>query len=91
MSEIKLSDNINEYGILILSKRDAIEFDYLLRLKGSDCIKYAAMSIKGARLTYVSNLAKALKVDIPKNLPDRSEVLPIDKGIEMLKSVMRLR
>lgn len=86
-----LSDKINDHGVLILSKRDAKEFNYLLKIKGSDSIKIAVRSVKGNRLTYVSNLAKILKVDIPNDLPDPSEVIPIEQGLEMLKSVMRMR
>ena len=86
-----LADKVNDHGVLILSKRDAIEFDYLLKIKGSAAIKYAAKSIKGNRFAYVSNLAKILQVDIPKDLPDPSKVIPIEQGLAMLKHVMRMR
>lgn len=86
-----LNNNINDHGVLILSKRDAIEFDYLLKIKGSASIKYAVKSIEGNRLAYVSNLAKILKVDIPKDLPDPEKVIPIEQGLDMLRSVMRMR
>ncbi|MGO3683473.1 MAG: hypothetical protein ACTJGV_02005 [Proteus vulgaris] len=91
MSKDNLSDKVNDHGVLILSKRDAIEFNYLLEIKGSASIKYAVKSIKGNRFAYVSNLAKILKVDIPKDLPDPSQVIPIEQGLAMLKSVMRMR
>lgn len=78
------SDNLNEYGVLILSDRDRIEFDFILENRGADWVRYAVNNLVGNRKPYVSNIAKLAKIDIPANLPDKQKVISIEKGFEIL-------
>lgn len=84
-------DSKNEFGVLILSERDKKEFDYILKTRGADWVKYAVSHLIGNRKPYVSNLAKIMKLDIPPDLPDKGNTLAIDEGLARLSKVIRLR
>lgn len=81
--------NINEYGVLILSDRDRIEFDYILTVRGEKWVKYAIENLVGNRRPYVSNIAKIAMLDIPKNLPDKEKVISIEEGLKMLEKALK--
>ena len=85
-----IQQNLNELGVIILTDRDRIEFNYLLKVRGERAIRLAITKLNGKR-PYVSNMAKILKVDVPKDLPDPDKVLPIEKGLGMLAQVIRVR
>ncbi len=48
MSENTKAENLNEYGVLILSDRDRKEFDYILKIRGADWIRYAVKNLMGS-------------------------------------------
>ena len=60
----------NEAGVLILSDRDRIEYNYMLKIRGEQAIRWAITQLPGNRKPYVSNIAKILMLEIPENLPD---------------------
>lgn len=82
--------NLNELGVIILTDRDRIEFNYLLKVRGETAIRLAITKLNGKR-PYISNIAKILKVEVPKDLPDPDKVVPIEKGLEMIAQVIRIR
>ena len=86
-----IDENKNEYGVLILSDRDRIEFDYILKIRGSDWVHYAIKNLIGNRKPYVSNIAKIAQIEIPKNLSDPEKIISIDQGLEMISKVIRIR
>lgn len=53
---------------IITTPRDQLEYDYLLRRCGEQQITAAIAALAGARRPFVSNIAKHLQIDIPKDL-----------------------
>lgn len=85
------NENLNEYGVLILSDRDRIEFDYILKIRGEDWVRYAGANLIGNRKPYVSNIAKIAKLEIPKDLPDPDKIMSIDQGLELISKFVRIK
>lgn len=81
--------NLNEYGVLILSDRDRIEFDYILEVRGADWVHYALSNLIGNRKPYVSNIAKIAKLEIPQNLVDKQTVLGHEDSIKIIEEIKR--
>lgn len=90
-SDIEITLNTNEFGVLILSDRDQKEFDYILEIRGTDWVHYAVRSLIGNRKPYVSNLAKIMKLDIPQDLPDKNKVISLEEGLTKLPKFYQKR
>lgn len=82
--------NLNEYGVIIESDRDRIEFDYILEIRGADWVKYAIDNLIGKRKPYVSNIAKIAKLDIPQNLVDKRTVLNAEESLKVIDQIKAL-
>ena len=81
----------NEAGVLILSDRDRIEYNYMLKIRGEQAIRWAITQLPGNRKPYVSNIAKILMLEIPENLPDPQKIVPIEDGLKILSQVIKTR
>lgn len=82
--------NLNEYGVLILSDRDRIEFDYILEVRGADWVHYAVNNLIGNRKPFVSNIAKIAKLEIPQNLVDKQAILGQEDSIKFLEKIKEM-
>lgn len=74
--------------VIIESDRDKKTLVYLIQLLGQQKIVDTISSFKGGRRYYVSNIAKANKIDIPAHIysvtPDKAIV---DEYLKNLKSL----
>lgn len=88
-----INSNQNDLGVIIVNEKDRKVFNYVVKSKGADLVVWAVNNLDGNRRPYISNIAKKLKVDIPpeNELPDPDKIVPIDKGLEMLSQVIRIR
>lgn len=82
-----LANNVNEYGVLILTDRDRIEFDYIMKTRGEEWVKYAMENLQGARKPYVSNISKLAKLQIPLNLEDPEKILPPEQALRYIQEI----
>lgn len=73
----------NELGVIIASDRDRIACDYLVKCRSAEAVIWAVKNQPGKRKPFVSNVAKKLFVDIPKDLPDPQKVLTIEQVNEL--------
>lgn len=73
----------NELGVIILSDRDRIACDYLIKCRSKEAVSWAAKNLPGKRKPFVSNIAKKLLVEVPEDLPDPKKVLTIEQVREL--------
>ncbi len=60
---------------IIKTARDQLEYEYLIKRCGEQRVAQAIASLPGARKPYLSNIAKAIGIEIPTDLQpaERSE------------------
>lgn len=77
-------------NVLILTDRDKAEYEYLCKVRGEQSVVWASQNLAGKRKPYISNLAKVLKVDIPKDLHIGVEVVTAEQAQVYLMDIKKI-
>lgn len=78
--------NNSKRSVIIESPRDQRVHDYIVSTVGQDAVDEAIAQITGGRRTYVSNIAKILKLAIPAHV----EATPPEEVREMLQGMLQM-